>query len=328
MKKAFLYLFISLASFSAKSQSDSIKNYVTTALDLMKTRSVNKNKINWQTVYASSYQSIANAKTIGDTYPTLESVIKQLGDAHSNFYRPEQVSFILKRYGENGQKLPLVEGKIIDQQYGYFTIPAIGCYNFIDWQEYVSFALDEIKKIDQQPLKGWIIDLRANEGGMLLPMYAALSPFVQNKKLMGSRNADGKDTYFIMKKGVVYEGKNVAHRFDVKFSKLKNQNKPIVVLVSKKTASSGEFITIALTGLKNVNLLGVNTMGLTSANQEHRLADNAFLVLTEGSTIDYKGKAYDVVGQGITPNIRFEDTKDDEALFKKAKELINGNIKK
>lgn len=327
MKTAFLCLLLSLANYTVQAQSDSIKNYVTTALDLMKTRSVNKNKIDWQSVYASSYQAISNAKTIKETYPTLEAVIKKLDDAHSNFYRPEQVSFILKRYIENGQKLPVVEGKIIDQEYGYFNIPAIGSFNFIDWQEYVDFALTEIKKLDEQPLKGWIIDLRANEGGMVVPMYAAISPFVQNKKLMGSRNADGKDTYFKIKKGVVYEGQKVVHRFDVKFSKLKNQNKPIVVLISKKTASSGEFITIALSGLKNTTLLGVNTMGLTSANQEHRLSDNTFLVLTEGSTIDYKGKAFDVVGQGITPNIQFENTKDEEALLKKAKEIINAGVK-
>jgi carboxyl-terminal processing protease len=163
---------------------------------------------------------------------------------------------------------------------------------------------------------------------MLLPMYAALSPFVENKKLMGSRNADGKDTYFRIKKGVVYEGNNIAHRFDLKLSKLKNLNKPIVVLISKKTASSGEFVSIALSGLKKSYLLGVNTTGLTSANQEHRLADNAFLVLTEGTTIDYRGKAFDVIGQGVTPNILFKNVNDDESLLKKAKEVIDANAKK
>lgn len=328
MKTAFLLLGLSLATYTANAQADSVKNYVTVALDLMKNRSVNKNKINWTEVYDSSYKAIANAKTIRATYPTLEAVIKQLGDAHSNFYKPELVSFILKRYSENGQKLPLVEAKIIDQQYGYFTIPAIGSYNFTDWQEYVSHALTEIEKLDQQPLKGWIIDLRANEGGMLLPMYAALSPFVENKKLMGARNADGKDTYFNIKKGVIYEGKKIVHRFAIKVPKIKQLQKPIIVLTSKTTASSGEFITIALSGLKNATILGTNTGGLTSANQEHKLADNAFLVLTEGSTIDYKGTAFDVVGKGVTPNIKFDQTKDTEAILKKAAEIINTNSKK
>jgi carboxyl-terminal processing protease len=106
MKTSFLFIFLSVASLTAKSQSDSIKNYVTTAFDLMKTRSVNKNKIDWTNVYASSYESIVTAKTIKETYPTIDKVIKQLGDAHSNFYRPEQVSFLLKRYIENGQQLP------------------------------------------------------------------------------------------------------------------------------------------------------------------------------------------------------------------------------
>lgn len=328
MKTFVLFLLLSLAGYTVQAQADSVKNYVTTALDLMKMRSVNKNKIDWPKVYASSYQAITNAKTIRETYPTLEKVIKQLGDAHSNFYRPEQVSFILKRYSENGQQLPLVEAKIIDQQYGYFTIPAIGSYNFADWQDYVSHAISAIQKLDQQPLKGWIIDLRANEGGMLLPMYGALSAFVENKKLMGSRNADGKDTYFNIKKGVVYEGQKVVHRFAIKVPPLKNSNKPIVVLTSKTTASSGEFITIALSGLKNVTILGVNTGGLTSANQEHPLADNAFLVLTEGSTIDYKGKAFDEVGKGITPTVFFDQIKDNEATFKKAVELIKAKSKK
>lgn len=93
--------------------------------------------------------------------------------------------------------------------------------------------------------------------------------------------------------------------------------------MNKKTGSSGEFVTIALSGLKNATLLGVNTTGLTSANQEHKLADSAFLVLTEGSTIDYKGKAFDVVGKGVTPNILFEKVKDNEAIIKKAKEIID-----
>ncbi len=323
MKISVLAVFLCFATCTVQAQTDSIKNYVTVALDLMKTRSVNKNKINWPEVYASSYQAIAKAKTIRETYPTIEAVIKQLGDQHSNFYKPELISFILKRYSENGQKLPVTEAKLIDKNYGYFTIPAIGCYNFTDWQEYVTTALTEIKKLDQQPLKGWIIDLRDNEGGMFVPMYAAIAPFVENKKLIGSRNSDLKDTYFNLKKGVVYEGPKVAHRFDIKTSKLKNVNKPIIVLMNKKTGSSGEFVTIALSGLKNATLLGVNTTGLTSANQEHKLADNAFLVLTEGSTIDYKGKAFDVVGKGVTPNILFEKVKDNEAIIKKAKEIID-----
>jgi len=324
MKFAVLTVFL-LFTITVQAQVDSIKTYVTVALDLMKARSVNKNKINWKALYAVSYQATEKAKTFRDTYPTLENAIKQLGDSHSNFYRPEQVSFVFKRYSENGQKLPLSEVKLIDGKYGYLTIPAIGCYNFTDWQEYVNFTLSEIKRLDENALNGWIIDLRANEGGMFFPMYAALSPFVENKKLVGSRNSDFIDTYFKIKDGKLYEGQKLTHQFKIVSQKLKNKNKPIVVLISKKTASSGEFITIALSGLKNATLLGTNTMGLTSANQEHRLADNAFLVLTEGSTIDHKGKAFDVVGQGVTPNISFEKVKDNDAIMDRAKEIINGN---
>ncbi|WP_379091326.1 S41 family peptidase [Pedobacter sp. UC225_65] len=200
MKISVLAVFLCFATCTVQAQTDSIKNYVTVALDLMKTRSVNKNKINWPEVYASSYQAIAKAKTIRETYPTIEAVIKQLGNEHSNFYKPELISFILKRYSENGQKLPVTEAKLIDKSYGYFTIPAIGCYNFTDWQEYVTTALTEIKKLDQQPLKGWIIDLRDNEGGMFVPMYAAIAPFVENKKLIGSRNSDSKGHLFQSKK--------------------------------------------------------------------------------------------------------------------------------
>jgi carboxyl-terminal processing protease len=328
MKTVFLFVVLCFGGYTVQAQTDSVKNYMTTALELMKTRSVNKNKINWTDVYASSYKAITNAKTIRETYPVIEAVVEQLGDAHSHFYKPELVSYILKRYSDNGLKLPLTETKIIDNAYGYFTIPAIGSYNFADWNEYVNYALIEIKKLDNHSLKGWIIDLRENDGGMLLPMYAGLSSFVENKKLIGYRNSDLKDIYFNIKKGTYYEGNTVVHRFNIKAPKLKNQNKPIVVLTSKKTGSSGEFITIALSGLKNTTILGVNTAGLTSANQEHPLADHAFLVLTEGNTIDYKGKTFDVVGEGIAPTVLFDKVKDTEALIKKAKEIISTSSKK
>lgn len=51
MKKLILFTFIAtLCSVHTFAQSDSIQNYVTEALNIMKNKSVNKSKLNWEDI--------------------------------------------------------------------------------------------------------------------------------------------------------------------------------------------------------------------------------------------------------------------------------------
>lgn len=318
----YLLLLLSISS-SAKAQTDAAKKYLLSALDLMKSRSINKNKLDWNSIYKTSLEELKNARTIEDTYPIIRTAQSKLEDSHSNFFPPEAVASLLLGYKQTGLAFPYAKYKLIDGKYGYLSVPGIGCYNFKDWDEYASHILKGIKELDNNELRGWIIDLRENDGGMLQPMYAGLHPFFEMLQLVGSRDADGIDGYYGFKNHSVYYRGEKQHTFNIPTVKLRNRDKTIIVLTSRTTASSGEFITIAFSSLPNVKLLGDRTNGLTSDNTEHRLSDGAFLVLTEGTIINSKKELFDEVGKGIQPDILILDTQNQEKIIEAAKNEID-----
>ncbi len=320
-----IFCFISIAH-TAFSQTDSIKKYLIAALDIMKAKSVNKSKVNWDSLFTSSIKSASTSKTIRDTYPIITDALKDLKDAHSRFYAPEVVKEYLLGYRATGQEFPIIKADFLENKYAYITLPEIGCYNFEDWNEYVDTFYMRLNELQKHNPKGWILDLRNNIGGMFYPMYAAISPLLNNQKVIATKDAKGEITYFTYKNGKFYEGKNLAHQFDLK-NKSAAITKPLVILINKKTGSSGEFAAISFAGQKNVKFIGENTQGLTSGNQEYKLSDGAFLVLTIGNTVDRNQKEYAKIGEGLSPDFKIETSgkpaETDRLYMNKAIEILN-----
>jgi C-terminal processing protease CtpA/Prc len=290
-------------------QTDSIQNYVVKALDIMKAKSVNKNRVKWDSLYTDSRRKAKDLKDIKSTYPIIKDALSALKDAHSNFYPPELVKAYVLGYRATGQEFPVIESKMTSGKIAYIKVPPIACYNFKEWDEFVNTFYTKIEELALQNPKGWILDLRDNYGGMLYPMLASLSPMLNQSNVIGTVDATGSRFFFNYKDEKFSEGKTVTHQFTVKKAP-KPITQPIVVMVNKKTASSGEFCAIAFVGQKNATIIGEKTQGLTSGNQEYKLSDGAFIALTIGNTIDRDKKEYDKVGEGLKPQIILEDTSD------------------
>lgn len=327
MKKPLILLFLVFSIYisSAFAQADSIKVYVLDALQLMKNRSVNKDQVDWEKVYATALADATNAKTIRATYPIIRNAMAQLKDAHSKFFPPEMVKAYLLGYRATGQKFPVIDTAFLANRYAYISLPSIASYNFNDWNEYVNTFYLKVAKLQQRKPKGWIIDLRDNEGGMFYPMYAAISPFLDHTRVIGMKDRAGKVLYFGYKNGKLYENNKVMHHFSINKLRLKALKEPISILINKGTASSGEFAAIAFAGQQNVSFIGENTAGLTSGNQEHKLADGAFIALTEGNTIDRLQNEYSEIGKGLIPKFKIEakeSTKNNDLYIKKALEVL------
>ncbi|WP_276729223.1 S41 family peptidase [Chryseobacterium carnipullorum] len=311
--KRFYFLitgFLLLAHVNANAQTDSVKNYVVSALDLMKAKSVNKHRINWDSLYTDSRKKAENNHTIRETYPLIKDILGDLKDAHSNFFPPEMVKDYTLGYRATGQEFPVIESKMIENQIAYIRLPGIACYHFAEWDKFVNTFYKKIEELNAKKPKGWILDLRDNGGGMFYPMFAALSPMLDKQNVIGTVDAERQYAFFKYNtNGDLYEGKPLAHHFNIK--KVPQQiTKPIVVMVNKKTSSSGEFCTVAFAGQKNVTVIGQNTMGLTSGNQEYKLSDGAFLILTTGNIVDRNKKEYSKVGEGFSPQVKLKDLSD------------------
>lgn len=310
-----------------KSRTDSVKLYLKEALDLMKKRSVNSSKLNWEEIYQNANAAAENAKTIADTYPIIKKTLLKLGDSHSKFFSPKQVEAYLLGYRKTGQQFPEIKSAILEGGYAYVQLPSFASFNFAEWDEYVKTFWDKIAALESKHPKGWIIDVRDNEGGMFAPMYAAISPFLNQSKVIGWKDGFGKYIFMNFKNDKFYENNLARYQFKLGGQKIKIAKAPMVVLINQGTASSGEFAAISFVGQKNIAFVGTKTTGLTSANQEHKLADGAFLVLTEGNTVDRNRKEYAEVGKGLQPDYPIDNMgslkSSDDAYLKKAIEVIN-----
>lgn len=321
------FILFTICASKAVAQADSVKTYLINTLDMMKAKSVNKKKINWDSVYTNATGRAGKVSTIRATYPIIKTALRGLNDAHSDFYPPEVVKTYLLGYRATGQAFPQIKSEMLQGKYAYIAVPGIACYNYNEWDEFVNTFYAKLSALQAQNPKGWILDLRDNEGGMFYPMFAAISPFVDRKDVIGTVDPEGRYTYFNYSNGELAEGKDQPHKFKLNSSVPAKIKVPLVVLINKSTASSGEFCAISFVGQKNTTIIGCNTQGLTSGNQEYKLADGAFLKLTVGNTVDRNKKEYNKIGEGLTPTIEIKQGEtqaaSDAAYMTKAVEIIN-----
>lgn len=329
MKRNIIFaLLTTFFSITISAQSDSIRVYVTKALKIMKNKSVNKSKLNWDEIFDKTLDEASKAKTIKETYPIIKNALSSLNDSHSNFYPKDVVKAYTLGYKATGQEFPIIKSEMLENSYAYISLPDIGSFNKDDWNLYINTFYAKVNDLQKRKPKGWIIDLRGNFGGMLYPMYAAIAPFLDDKNVVSTKDAEGQIEYYNYKDAKFYEGSTATQMFQLTQKEPRSVKKPLAILVDKVTGSSGEFITAAFVGQKNVKIIGTNTQGLTSGNQEYKLSDGSFLVLTTGNIVDRTGKEYAKIGEGIPPNIIIEKSTDkaktNENYLKEAFKYIDG----
>ncbi|MBE7704785.1 MAG: hypothetical protein E7Z90_03090 [Cyanobacteria bacterium SIG29] len=163
-------------------------------------------------------------------------------------------------------------------------------------------ALLDFKKIILQTnnSKGLIIDLRNNYGGILanaVLMSDLMLP--EHKKIVS-----------LYSRGV--------SKFDI-FADEENIfiEKPIVILVNKKTASSAEILAGVLKDSADAILIGENTYGKNSIQQIIPMTNNSGMIITSAKYILPNGE--DINDIGIKPDIYVED----KYVIQEAINLIN-----
>ncbi|MNU88029.1 Peptidase family S41 [compost metagenome] len=303
MKTLYFSCICFIMSCQIATAQDNPKKYLEEAIGIMKQNSVNKGKVDWDKLTKEAMDSLTDKKTNEEVYPIIVNAIEKLGDYHSKFILPEIVEAYMKSYQEQGFDFPYPEDSLIDGRLAYITLPAIGNLNKEDWKLYVGDFYQKIQLLDAKNPKAWLIDLRENDGGMFSPMFQAIQPFLDTKKVIGSKDQNGQISYFTSRNDAIFFGSQLIATINIPTIKLKNKDIPVFILVSKKTASSGEFVAASFVGQKNATITGVNTQGLTSDNSDFRLSDGAILILTTGNLVDRKGNEYSEIGKGISPEI-------------------------
>jgi carboxyl-terminal processing protease len=144
-----------------------------------------------------------------------------------------------------------------------------------------------------QNIKGLILDLRNNPGGLLNEAVSTASQFLAGGQVLLEKSADGRITSVAVEQGAMAP------------------SIPMVVLLNGGTASAAEIVAGALQDHRRASLVGLTTFGTGTVLEQFPLSDGSALLLAvqewltpNGSQIWHKGIPPDFVvslSEGVAP---------------------------
>ncbi len=176
-------------------------------------------------------------------------------------------------------KIKSVKSKIYDNQIGYIRIASFQ-------ERTVDDVKKTLKEIDAKanPLRGLVIDMRNNPGGLLNQSVEVSDLFLKSGVIVSTRG----------------RSKNMESKAVAKDDK-DEPSCPIVVIVNEGTASAAEIVSGALQDNGRAVILGTQTFGKGSVQTVIPLEDGAALKLTTAKYYTPKGRS--IQAEGITPDI-------------------------
>ena len=146
----------------------------------------------------------------------------------------------------------------------FYIRAGIAYVNILQFSETTSRELeDKLKKLPEKEIKGLVLDLRENPGGLLNEGVDVASHFLKRGELVVSH------------RGRASPNKNYQARNDGP-----GKDYPIVVLVNRRSASAAEIVSGALQDHDRAWILGENTFGKGLVQTVFPLGENTGLALT------------------------------------------------
>src|SRR5713101_3378829 len=158
----------------------------------------------------------------------------------------------------------------------------------------------------QGQVKGLVLDLRNDPGGLLHGAVAISSAFLPPKSLVVStdgRAEDAKKKFFASADDYARRGDDVLKNLPAAVKTV-----PMVVLVNGGSASASEIVAGALQDNKRAKVMGTQTFGKGSVQTIMPLGNNTAIKLTTARYYTPSGRSIQALG--ITPDIVVEDPSD------------------
>ena len=198
-------------------------------------------------------------------------------------------------------KIQSVKAKILEPDFGYVRISQFQEHT----GELLVKSLDALYKQNQQPLKGLVLDLRNDPGGLLNGAVAVSAAFLKQNSLVVY--TDGRTDDAKMKLTASGEHYLRGRTREDFLQKLPAEVKsvPMVVLVNGGSASASEIVAGALQDHKRATILGTQTFGKGSVQTIMPLGNSTAIKLTTARYYTPNGRS--IQAKGITPDFIVED---------------------
>ena len=205
-------------------------------------------------------------------------------------------------------EIPILSVKSISLKPGYGYV-RISNFTGTTTQEFEK-ALEKLES-SQPSMKGLVLDLRNNGGGLLNQAISVSDIFLDKGQILSIKGRDKKNTK------VFNATPSAAQR-----------NYPIVVLINGGTASASEIVAGALQDQKRALVLGTTSFGKGSVQTVENLRDGSGLKLTIARYYTPSGRS--IQAKGIEPDIALkfkrteaEDPAEKDEMSFKEKDLEN-----
>ena len=199
-------------------------------------------------------------------------------------------------------KIQSVKSKKINNNIGYIRLTAFN-----------ENSSSQIKKkinefIKDKNIKGYILDLRNNPGGLLSQAIKISDFFLTNGEIVSTKSRqESENRRWFANKGDIIKGK------------------VLIVLINYGSASAAEIVAGALKDNKRAILLGENTYGKGSVQSIIHLKNNGAIRLTISKYYLPSGKSISEVG--ITPDIEVAESDDEFRINTEKDNQLNFAIK-
>ena len=206
------------------------------------------------------------------------------------------IEITVRRRGEKKALIFNIKREIIEVQSVKFELleDNIGYIRLTSFNENSSTQIKEkIEKLNKNKnLKGYILDLRNNPGGLLSQAIEISDFFLENGEIVSTRSRQpSENRKWFAKKGDLINGKT------------------LLVLINYGSASASEIVAGALKDHKRAIILGENSYGKGSVQSIIPLKNKGAIRLTIAKYYLPSGKS--ISGVGITPDIEVTESSDE-----------------
>ncbi|MDC0619858.1 S41 family peptidase [Candidatus Pelagibacter ubique] len=195
-----------------------------------------------------------------------------------------------------------VKSELIDNNIGYIRLTSFN-------ENSSEQIKDKINKLNKKKdLKGYILDLRNNPGGLLSQAIKISDFFLENGEIVSTRSRQASENRkWFAKKGDLTNGKT------------------LIILINYGSASASEIVAGALKDHKRAIILGENSYGKGSVQSIIPLKNRGAIRLTIAKYYLPSGKSISEVG--VTPDIEVAEGLDDFKFNSETDNQLNFAIK-
>ncbi len=198
-------------------------------------------------------------------------------------------------------KIQSVRFKLIEPDFGYVRISQFQEHT----GETLVKAVDGLYKQNQKPLRGLVLDLRNDPGGLLNGAVAVSAAFLPQNSLVVYTDGRTEDAKMKLNASSEFYLRGRTREDYIQKLPPEVKNVPMVVLVNGGSASASEIVAGALQDHKRATIIGTQTFGKGSVQTIMPLGNNTAIKLTTARYYTPNGRS--IQAKGITPDLIVED---------------------